>query len=130
LVARRRLNPLTVADLDCINSYHVDTDDLHEFVAAALPLAKPVWCEWLTIDYWLRRSAERGRRASTSDSPATRRPYNHWSGPFGPAHCTSQQPRIMRTEGLSENSWNYLRSAVDIMVRALLLNLKSANIDL
>jgi hypothetical protein len=36
----------------------------------------------------------------------------------------------MRTEGLSENSWNYLRSAVDIMVRALLLNLKSANIDL
>lgn len=113
-------------ELARIEAYRGSAVELHEMLAAVLPLARPVWYETtvtaaggtvMIMGYGGTPMLGAGQAIDIGHAvyaPA----YGRMIGPLGPARVTTTA--MGRPEGITDESWRELRTAGGIVLRAIL----------
>ncbi len=121
---------LSKDDLARIDAYAGEATDLHQLLPAILPLKRPVWFETsvtaqhgtaMILGYGAVPAPTGISIGWTCLGPGKSGSESRIIGPLGPVEVTPTE--MHRPPGLSDFSWDTLRSAAGTIVRALLLNL-------
>jgi hypothetical protein len=117
---------LSKEDIARIDAYAGGAGELHELLTTVLPLARPMWFESMAITHGIETIAGYGAVPMGDDrieigwtcyAPA----HDRIVGPFGPAAVTTRG--MERPADIADESWQELRSAAGVIIRALLLKL-------